>query len=74
VEAVAVQITRRSFRGSIILATTHHRDGDEAINHIKGLNAAAPDQPFLVYYAPGGSRAASADGGMDQEDQRHAFV
>ena len=30
---------------------------DEAINHIKGLNAAAPDQPFLVYYAPGGSHA-----------------
>ena len=30
---------------------------DEAIKHIKGLNAAAPDQPFLVYYAPGGSHA-----------------
>ena len=30
---------------------------DEAINHIKGLNAAAPDQPFFVYYAPGGSHA-----------------
>ncbi len=30
---------------------------DEAINHIKGLNAAAPDQPFLVYFAPGGSHA-----------------
>ena len=30
---------------------------DEAIKHIKGLNAAAPDQPFFVYYAPGGSHA-----------------
>ena len=30
---------------------------DEAIEHIKGLNVAAPDQPFLVYYAPGGSHA-----------------
>ena len=30
---------------------------DEAINHIKGLNAAAPDQPFFVYYAPGGSHS-----------------
>ncbi len=30
---------------------------DEAIKHIRGLNAAAPDQPFFVYYAPGGSHA-----------------
>ena len=30
---------------------------DEAIRHIKGLNAAAPDQPFFVYYAPGGTHA-----------------
>ena len=30
---------------------------DDAIKHIKGLNAAAPDQPFFVYYAPGGSHA-----------------
>ena len=30
---------------------------DEAINHIKGLNAAAPDQPFFVYYAPSGSHS-----------------
>jgi arylsulfatase A-like enzyme len=28
---------------------------DEAIKHIRQLNAAAPDQPWLVYYAPGGS-------------------
>ena len=43
---------------------------DEAINHIKGLNAVAPDQPFFVYYAPGGvTFAASTDAGMDREDQ-----
>ena len=30
---------------------------DEAIGHLKGLNAAAPDQPFFIYYAPGGSHA-----------------
>ena len=48
---------------------------DEAINHIKGLNAVAPDQPFFVYYAPGAlTFAASTDAGMDREDQRHAPV
>jgi arylsulfatase A-like enzyme len=26
---------------------------DEAIDHVKQLNAAAPDTPFFVYYAPG---------------------
>ena len=30
---------------------------DDAIDHIRGLNAVAPDQPFLVYYAPGGGHA-----------------
>ena len=30
---------------------------DEAINHIRGLNAVAPDQPFFVYYAASGSHA-----------------
>jgi arylsulfatase A-like enzyme len=30
---------------------------DEAINYIDGLNAAAPDKPFFVYYVPGGSHA-----------------
>ena len=30
---------------------------DEAIKHIRELNAAAPDQPFLVYYVPGGSHS-----------------
>ena len=30
---------------------------DEAINHIRGLNAVAPDQPFFVYYAAGGSHS-----------------
>ncbi|NKL76293.1 arylsulfatase [Rhizobium leguminosarum] len=30
---------------------------DDAINYIKGLNNAAPDKPFFVYYVPGGSHA-----------------
>ena len=30
---------------------------DDAINHLKGLNAAAPDKPFFCYYVPGGSHA-----------------
>jgi arylsulfatase A-like enzyme len=30
---------------------------DEAINQIKGLIAVAPDQPFFVYYVPGGSHS-----------------
>jgi arylsulfatase A-like enzyme len=30
---------------------------DEAINYMNELNAAAPDQPFFVYYVPGGSHA-----------------
>jgi arylsulfatase A-like enzyme len=30
---------------------------DEAINYMKQLNAAAPDQPFFVYYVPGGSHS-----------------
>jgi arylsulfatase A-like enzyme len=30
---------------------------DEAIKHIQGLNAAAPEQPFFVYYVPGGSHS-----------------
>jgi arylsulfatase A-like enzyme len=30
---------------------------DEAINYLKQLNAAAPDQPFFVYYVPGGSHS-----------------
>lgn len=30
---------------------------DEAIKHIRRLDAAAPDQPFLIYFAPGGSHA-----------------
>jgi arylsulfatase A-like enzyme len=30
---------------------------DDAINHLKGLNAAAPDQPFFLYYVPGGAHA-----------------
>src|SRR5262245_1150673 len=30
---------------------------DKAIGHMRALNAAAPDQPFFVYYVPGGSHA-----------------
>jgi len=30
---------------------------DEAIKYLKELNAAAPDQPFFLYYAPGGSHS-----------------
>ncbi len=30
---------------------------DEAIRYMHDLNAAAPDQPFFVYYVPGGSHA-----------------
>jgi arylsulfatase A-like enzyme len=30
---------------------------DEAIKHMKGRRAAAPDQPFFVYYVPGGTHA-----------------
>ena len=30
---------------------------DEAIKYMNGLNAAAPDKPFFVYYVPGGTHA-----------------
>src|SRR5262245_11837586 len=30
---------------------------DEAIQHMKELNAVAPEKPFFVYYAPGGTHA-----------------
>jgi arylsulfatase A-like enzyme len=30
---------------------------DEAIKYLKGLNDAAPDKPFFLYYAPAGSHA-----------------
>jgi arylsulfatase A-like enzyme len=30
---------------------------DEAIKHMRGLDATAPDQPFFVYYVPGGSHS-----------------
>ncbi|HEV3193467.1 MAG TPA: arylsulfatase, partial [Polyangiaceae bacterium] len=30
---------------------------DEAIGHIRALSAAAPEQPFFVYYVPGGSHS-----------------
>ena len=30
---------------------------DEAIKHVKALDAAAPDKPFFVYYVPGGTHS-----------------
>jgi len=30
---------------------------DEAISRMKQLDAAAPDQPFFLYYVPGGSHS-----------------
>ena len=30
---------------------------DEAIKYMSSLNAAAPDQPFFVYYVPGGTHS-----------------
>jgi arylsulfatase A-like enzyme len=30
---------------------------DDAIRHIKELNASAPDKPFFVYYVPGGTHS-----------------
>ena len=30
---------------------------DDAITYLKGLNNAAPDKPFFLYYVPGGSHA-----------------
>lgn len=30
---------------------------DEAIKYLKGLDAAAPDKPFFLYYVPGGAHA-----------------
>ncbi len=30
---------------------------DEAIQHLRALNAAAPDNPFFVYYVPGGTHS-----------------
>jgi len=30
---------------------------DEAINYMKQLNAGAPDQPFFLYYVPGGTHS-----------------
>ncbi len=30
---------------------------DEAIKYMHGLNAAAPDKPFFLYYVPGGTHS-----------------
>ena len=50
-------ITPRSSRGSARRIQPHHRMADEAIRHMRNLNAAAPNQPFFVYYVPGGSHS-----------------
>ena len=48
---------------------------DDAIAYMRRINALNPEQPWFVYYVPGGdARAASPDAGVDQEDQRHAPV
>jgi arylsulfatase len=30
---------------------------DEAIKYLKSVNASAPNQPFFLYYAPGGTHS-----------------
>jgi arylsulfatase A-like enzyme len=30
---------------------------DDAIHHMRELNASAPDKPFFLYYVPGGSHS-----------------
>ena len=51
-------ITPRSFRGSASPATTSPPTWrTRRSSTCRGLNAAAPDQPFFVYYVPGGSHS-----------------
>ena len=51
-------ITPRSFRGSASPATTSPPTWrTRRSSYMKQLNAAAPDQPFFVYYVPGGSHS-----------------
>ena len=48
----------KSFRGSDSPGYNLITDmADDAINYLKGLNNAAPDKPFFLYYVPGGSHA-----------------
>ena len=48
---------------------------DEAIKYMKGLDAAAPDKPFFLYYVPRrDARTTPSDKGMGGQDQRHAPV
>ena len=52
------RITRRSFRGSASPATTSPPTWRTRRSRTcASLNAAAPDQPFFVYYVPGGSHS-----------------
>ena len=45
-------------------------EADNAIDHIKQLNAAAPDKPFFVYYVPGATHAPHhPPPGMDRQVQ-----
>ena len=46
-------------------------EADNAIDHIKQLNAAAPDKPFFVYYVPGATHAPHhPTPGMDRRSSR----
>ena len=50
--------TLRFFRGSDTPATTSSPTWrTRRSSYMKGLNAAAPDKPFFLYYVPGGSHA-----------------
>ena len=42
---------------------------DEAISYVKGLHAAAPEQPWFVYYVPGGTTPPQPDQGMGRQVQ-----
>src|SRR4029453_7780502 len=37
--------------------TLHTDMADEAISYLKGVNAAAPEKPFFLYFVPGGTHA-----------------
>ena len=51
-------IIPRSFRGSASQDYNLTTDlADEAIKHMRDLNAAAPDKPFFLYYVPGGTHS-----------------
>jgi arylsulfatase A-like enzyme len=43
-------------RAALITGRNHH-SADGAIGYLRNLNAKAPDQPFFLYYVPGGSHS-----------------